>query len=176
VEGRFSKSTAADFLAFAWRNGGARGRKALGPEARKAEAGTMKKSLWRWVRGEDQVRLYDVGIFADGTLHNPNGYPEDVVRGAISRAVERRHQIQSEAASRGAVTRARRREMRLAELAEMWRTGRGIGARKSCAVCGKGFSDPLSVARGVGPECWQDLLACIEALTQRKAGSPGELV
>jgi len=37
--------------------------------------------------------------------------------------------------------------------------GRGIGERQHCHICGKELSDPVSIARGIGPECWQDILS-----------------
>jgi hypothetical protein len=38
-----------------------------------------KRSMWRWVK-TDNGRLLDVGILEDGSLHNPNVYPDDEVR------------------------------------------------------------------------------------------------
>jgi hypothetical protein len=32
-------------------------------------------SRWKWINHEGGA-LRDVGVNADGTLHNPNGYPE----------------------------------------------------------------------------------------------------
>ena len=46
---------------------------------------------YRWVYTNDfQQKLYDVGVLPDGTLHNPNNYPEDLVRESIAGAVLRR--------------------------------------------------------------------------------------
>jgi hypothetical protein len=41
--------------------------------------------------------------------------------------------------------------------------GHGIGARQNCAICGRGLSDLESINRGVGSECWQDVLRIIDA-------------
>jgi hypothetical protein len=35
------------------------------------------------------VRLCDAGILPDGTLHNPGGYPDDIVRAAVHAEGER---------------------------------------------------------------------------------------
>jgi hypothetical protein len=48
----------------------------------------MKPKSYRWVWWETG-RLFDIGILADGSLHNPNGYPESDVRAAIQEAQER---------------------------------------------------------------------------------------
>jgi uncharacterized protein DUF6011 len=40
--------------------------------------------------------------------------------------------------------------------------GRALGPRDSCAICGKELSDPDSIARGIGAECWQRVLLAME--------------
>src|SRR5271166_420260 len=56
------------------------------------------QSQWRGAQGggsfSDRIRggverFYDVGVFADGALHNPHGFPEAEVRVAIAAALER---------------------------------------------------------------------------------------
>jgi hypothetical protein len=129
----------------------------------------MKKHwMWRWVyRPGTNERLYSVGMYDDGSLRNPNGYPQDLVREAVLTAdAKRKQEIRErrrEGANRAAVTRAKRRELKVAEVAERARQGSGVGARKTCYICGKYLTDPPSIARGIGPECRQDILAYIEA-------------
>lgn len=41
-------------------------------------------------------------------------------------------------------------------------TGESVGPRARCAVCARRLADPPSVARGVGPECWQGVLQAME--------------
>ena len=61
---------------------------------------------YRWVYTNDlKQKLYDVGILPDGTLHNPNRYPEDLVRETIARAKRRRREMRSNAAKQAAITR-----------------------------------------------------------------------
>ena len=58
-----------------------------------------KASRYNSVRHEGG-RLFNVGILADGSLYNPNGYPADVVRAAVLAADIRRHERASQAAKK----------------------------------------------------------------------------
>ncbi|MGA8654376.1 MAG: hypothetical protein WB677_27810, partial [Xanthobacteraceae bacterium] len=77
-------------------------------------------SMWRQVisPNEGGGMLFDVGILDDGTLHNPKGYPDDQVRAAVlaaeARRRERQHERRSAGAKKAAITRARRKEKRIA--------------------------------------------------------------
>jgi hypothetical protein len=103
------------------------------------------KSVWH-----GETKLYDVGILPDGTLHNPRGYPDDIVRAAVL------------SAKKAGATRPRRRQKRVAQIAARILAGHDIDERTNCAICGRGLGDPASIKRGIGSECWQDLLATIE--------------
>ncbi len=94
---------------------------------------TMKNSRYRWVRHEGE-RLVDVGVNADGTLHNPNGYPDAVVRAAVG--VAERHQARVDAIARRLVA------------------GGTCGPSPRCVICGRALDDADSVQRGIGSECW----------------------
>ncbi len=120
---------------------------------------------YKWVRHpwSNGERLFAVGILSDGTLHNPNGYPEDVVRAAVTGADERRHERRSKAATKAAVTRRRRKEKAVARIAERILRGAGVGPQDQCAICGRHLDDPQSVQRGVGSECWGELLGRLTA-------------
>jgi hypothetical protein len=77
---------------------------------------------YKWIQHEQQT-LRDVEVLDDGSLHNPNGYPDDLVREAVAAANERRHQRRSRAAKKAAETRRRRTKQRVydelvAEVAE----------------------------------------------------------
>jgi hypothetical protein len=115
------------------------------------------KSVWH-----GETKLYDVGILPDGTLHNPRGYPDDIVRAAVLSADARWHERRSEAAKKAGATRPRRRQKRVAQIAARILAGHDIDERTNCAICGRGLGDPASIKRGIGSECWQDLLATIE--------------
>jgi hypothetical protein len=117
---------------------------------------------WRWVWDlERRDRLHDVGINEDGSLHNPHGYPEDLVRAAVAAAVARRHQRRSLSATQAAATRARRTALRVQQIAQRLVEGAGIGPNHHCQICRKAVTDADSIARGIGSECWQGVLAAV---------------
>lgn len=126
-------------------------------------------TIWRWVRHGDE-RLYDVGVRDDGSLHNPNGYPEETVRAAIKAAEERRHLWRSEAAKRAAVTRRRRQERRVYRVVAALRNDERLpGPARNCFICGKGLDDPQSIERGIGSDCWQAVLTSLEKQRREEA-------
>jgi uncharacterized protein DUF6011 len=118
---------------------------------------------YRWVYGTDGVRYYDVGILEDGTLHNPNGYPEEIVLAQVMAADARRHERRSKAAKKAAITRAERKEKRTQQIARHIINGMGVKAQKHCAICGRHLDDTESIARGIGSECWQFVLRAASA-------------
>jgi hypothetical protein len=118
-------------------------------------------SRYRWVRCGPEI-LRDVGILDDGTLHNPRGYPDDVVRAAVQAADGRRTERRRNGAKKAAATRQRRHELRVRQIAARIVASGSIGNRCNCALCGRGLTDPESVARGIGSECWQDVLRAVE--------------
>jgi hypothetical protein len=70
---------------------------------------------------------------------------------------------EAENRKRGVEKRKRRREERIAKIARDYLRGTGTGSRLTCAICDKALSDPVSVERGIGSECWPRLL---DALTR----------
>jgi len=137
-------------------------------------------SLWKRIYHVDETSrevqtLYDVGILKDGTLYNPRGYPEDIVRAAVQRADAQEHETRSKAAKKAAITRARRQERQILAIARRIVANAKIGPRDNCVICGRGLGDPESIERGIGSECWQSVLEQIErykkgAATQSIAG------
>ncbi len=117
---------------------------------------------WKFVRHEGAT-LHSVGVDPDGTLHNPNGYPEDVVRAACAAAGQRRHARRSAGARKAAGTRRRRTEARIYQVARRIVDGHVLGPASNCQICGRGLGDPDSIERGIGSECWQAVLGCIKA-------------
>ncbi len=127
---------------------------------------------YRWVH-HDGEKLLEVGILADGTLRNPNGYPEDVVRAAVLAADARRHERRSRSAKKAATTRQRRRDEKIQHIAKRLLSGAGIfGVDKHCRICGRGLDDRESIRRGIGSECWQDVLSAVEALRRSSTQAP----
>jgi hypothetical protein len=109
--------------------------------------------------------LRDVGILADGTLFNPNGYPEDVVRSAVLAAIEDGKKRRSDAAKKAGVTRAIRMKRRVYEVVQKLGLGHKYGPRASCYICGKGLGDQQSIGRGIGSDCWQEVM---KVMTQQR--------
>lgn len=112
------------------------------------------------------AKLFDVGILDDGTLRNPHGYPEDVVRAAVLAAVERKKRRRSNSAKKAAKTRQRRRELLVHDAAKRLLASEPLGPRNTCYVCWRSLDDTASIERGIGPECWQTVLEQIA--TNRK--------
>jgi hypothetical protein len=125
-------------------------------------------ATYRWVTSEGQ-RLYSVGILPDGTLVNPNKYDPERVRAAVLAADERKYARRSASAKKAAVTRAKSTKLRVAQAARKFVAQEATGPARHCFICGKTVSDPESIARGVGSDCWQNVLQQIEATQVRPA-------
>jgi hypothetical protein len=98
----------------------------------------------------------------DGSLINPNGYPEDQVRAAIEDARRREHEQRSKAAKKAAETRRKRKDRNLYDLVERYFDEGYLPSASHCRQCGKGLSDSESINRGIGSECWQGFLRAQE--------------
>jgi hypothetical protein len=123
-------------------------------------------SKWKFVRHNGEV-FRQVGTMPDGSLYNPNGYPEDVVRSAVMAADAERHERRSQAAKEAAVTRRRRTARRVYAVGKrLTLHGDPIGPQNNCAICGRGLTDQVSIDRGIGSECWQDVLDQIALLSR----------
>ena len=119
---------------------------------------------YRWLPSGDRA-LFDVGIWDDGTLHNPNNYPEAEVRTAVA-AADERHRVQRQAGiARGVATRARRRALRIDRIAARMLITT-LPSATSCQVCGRRLRDQVSMERAIGPECWDHVLQAVERVRQ----------
>jgi hypothetical protein len=117
--------------------------------------------LYQWVHHNGE-KLYEVGILPDGSLRNPRGYPEDIVRAAVLAADTRRHERRSVAAKEAAKTRARQQERQILAIARRIVANGKVGTRDNCVICERGLGDFESIERGIGSECWQGVLEQIE--------------
>jgi len=70
-------------------------------------------------------------------------------------------QRREEAIARGVATRARRREKRFQEAIQALRNN-ALRPADHCRCCKKPLIDPPSIARGIGPECWEHVLKAVE--------------
>jgi hypothetical protein len=50
------------------------------------------------------------------------------------------------------------------EVAKRIVQGGRYGPRRNCTICGRGLDDAQSIARGIGSECWQEVLGEIARL------------
>lgn len=123
------------------------------------------KHHYRWLSHNGEY-LSSVGINSDGTLWNPNGYREDIVRAAVLRADEEyRAEItknRKEGAQQAAQTRKRRHKIKLQAIVKKMLRDEHIGPSTHCVLCKKQLSDPQSLERGIGTECWQNVLSAVE--------------
>ena len=111
-------------------------------------------SKWYWVYGTDRQILRDMRILPDGSLHDPNGYPEDEVRAGIAAAEESRRQRRSKAAKKAAVTRRKRRERDVYGIAEEIIEGEFYVPGRLVLCADEDLVDAASIERGIGSECW----------------------
>jgi hypothetical protein len=101
--------------------------------------------------------FYWVGVRYDGALRNPNGYPEATVRLAIEQALARKRKDREDSVRRGVEKRRQRRDDQIWQAVKAWRRGALVAAH-ACRCCGRPLTDPPSIARGIGSECWPQVL------------------
>ena len=92
-------------------------------------------------------------------------HAEEEVRAAVESTNARRHARRSAAAKKAAETRRKRRERRVYVIAKKLTDSDGapLGPRGKCAICDRPLGDQQSIERGIGSECWQDVLAAVAA-------------
>jgi Family of unknown function (DUF6011) len=67
------------------------------------------------------------------------------------------------AATKAVATRRKRRDARLQHIAGIIVESKSAGPSPKCLICRRTLKDDISVSRGIGTECWQDVLDAIEA-------------
>jgi hypothetical protein len=115
--------------------------------------------------------LANIGVRYDGSLINPNGYPEEEVRAVLEAHFKTEREQRDAIIAKGVRTRARRRLDRLWQAVKAWKAGTLSPANKS-RCCKKHLTDPVSKARGIGPECWEEILLW-ENKTERELAAKG---
>ena len=137
-------------------------------------AGMVKKgvSRWQWIRTANGIMKSPalwiesgvvVRIEADG-----DHTPDEIVR-AIYTALTGRRERRRESAARAAVTRAKRRQLKVERVVQRYRETGVLTPSKKCRICGRALDDYESIQRGIGSECWQGVLSIITAAKARKA-------
>jgi hypothetical protein len=80
---------------------------------------------------------------------------------ALHDGMRAQHDKRSAQARRAAITRAKRKERLVYEAARALKENR-LTPRDDCRCCGRWLSDPESKGRGIGSECWQQVLAALK--------------
>jgi hypothetical protein len=70
---------------------------------------------------------------------------------------------------KAAITRRQRHVKNVIAIARRLLAENDISERSRRAIRGRGLGDPESIKRGIGSECWQDLLGTIERLKAQDA-------
>lgn len=128
---------------------------------------------WKWIHHQGARIDWPSVTVLGGVLVGASAVgdiPPAVVVRACYEALERRRARRSAAATRAAATRARRQEKRVYAIARAIYQGDecdGVHVSR-CRICGRGLTDTESVKRGIGSECWQDILKAMEALRRRQ--------
>jgi hypothetical protein len=81
-----------------------------------------------------------------------------MARTALERFLAARRARREDNIRESADTRTRRRADRLWQAAELWRDG-ALTPSNRCRCCGRPLTDPESIARSIGSECWGRVLA-----------------
>jgi hypothetical protein len=79
-------------------------------------------------------------------------------RAYLDQKLAEEHEKDLASRRRGVATRKRRKEEQIAKIVRDYLLGQHIGNRMKCAICGRALSDPPSIERGIGSECWPELL------------------
>jgi hypothetical protein len=123
---------------------------------------------WRivWFNGSS---YRNVGLNTDGSLYNPNGHPNEAellsyLTQIVADREEEKRQRRVAGAKRAVITRARRRQRLIWQAANKLVQDENTGPAVVCICCRKKLTDPASIGRGIGSECWQHVLDTVERI------------
>lgn len=120
---------------------------------------------WRWVRIPDGGKVRDVRVNHDGEsiigIEFAGAYDIEAVQNRLIEVLTAKKEERQEYARRGAATRARRKANRVHETAKAMLAGEDL-ASPTCRICRGRLTDEATRKRGIGPECWQGVLAIVE--------------
>lgn len=130
------------------------------------------KSNWKWINHEGcrlrgpRLRV-EAGQISEATCDS--GQDAATVVRAVHHAELKRHERRSRAAKEAAETRRRRKKAQVYRIAEsILLGGEPLKPAKHCQICGRAVWDPPSEARGIGSDCWQDILRAIEHMKRER--------
>ena len=121
------------------------------------------EQAWHWIHGEGG-RINSPRFTSDDRVIYDGDHAEIDVLRALVAANRRQKARRSAAARKAAETRRERREAKVYRLVRHLEEGGDLpGPRQKCSLCGKGLGDPSSIKRGIGSDCWQDVLRAMTA-------------
>jgi hypothetical protein len=142
-----------------------------------AKTKPLKHYRWRSIQADPTCTAlyFDTWIEPSGELHNPHHYPPEQAYAAALRADQRKDEKLAESRRRGVEKRRRRREAQIHQAALRILRNEGIGHQTRCCCCGKYLTDPQSISRAIGSECWEHVLRAVEKLeAEREAQTNGD--
>jgi len=143
---------------------------------------TRDNLRWKWITLPSGERVYDVSLSrCDGratvSFRGQDESLHQTILNHLQGILQRDRQRRSDIAKRAAETRARRTENKTRYYADAYLRGLfGLSAETpafqptaECRICGKKIRDSESKSRGIGPECWSNVLQVAECMAKIKA-------
>jgi hypothetical protein len=131
---------------------------------------TPKFRGWNWIRLDDGRKVHSVKILNENgqsKISFDGEFSEAEVRAAAMRILRQEKDRRQQAAKRASDTRAARRNQDVYLAASLYMRGR-LSPSNMCFICHRAITDPSSAQRGIGSECWQEVLRVAEQLQIKK--------
>ncbi len=131
---------------------------------------TPKFRGWGWVRLSDGRKVFNVKIANENGVSKiafDGEFSESEVRQTVLKILQREKGRRQEAAKRAVETRAIRRKQDVYRAAKLYAENNLTPSRR-CLCCKRVITDLTSFQRGVGSECWQEVLRVFETLSREK--------
>lgn len=126
-----------------------------------------KRIAYQWYRSNNTI-FRNVTLEHDGekvVSFTCDSDDKEAAKAALVSVLVSEKAKRSEAAKKAALTRRTRTKARVYEVARAYIAGPSRAAMR-CRICGKRMNDDESILRGVGSDCWQDVLSVIKQLTK----------
>jgi hypothetical protein len=94
-----------------------------------------------------------------------------VVQALVDKSRAKWREYRSESAQRAAVTRRKRHDLEVYALVERLKAGGKLSPSQHCVLCRRGLTDDESIARGIGPECWGEIMERLTAARELEVRS-----
>lgn len=135
------------------------------------QASKWSSHRWQWIRTtggtirKPEVRI-ERGEIVSATSDPPRP-TQEIVR-AVYDATARRAAKRAEAANKAATTRQHRQATLTYKLAATWLATAKLPPSLRCNLCKKPLTDPDAIERGIGSECWQNILNAAQEIRSRQ--------